>query len=135
LVITAPSRLQIVDWTGHRRMKTIAFFLLAAGLLLAGCKKDEPGSAGKTNASSSGNPLTAPVDYVGTVVRAKGSATKTVMGAGFDQAIALFYTETGRFPKDLKELTPQYLPNIPPPPVGMKYDYDPKTGVAKVVPE
>ena len=116
-------------------MKTISFFLLAAGLLLAGCKKDEPGSTGKTNASSSGNPLTAPVDYVGTVVRAKQSASKTVMGAGFDRAITLFYTETGRFPKDLKELTPQYLPNIPPPPVGMKYDYDPKTGVAKVVPE
>ena len=116
-------------------MKTITLLLLAAGLLLAGCKKDEPGSAGKTNASSSGSPLTAPVDYVGTVVRAKGSATKTVMGAGFDQAIALFYTETGRFPKDLKELTPQYLPIIPPPPAGMKYDYDPKTGVAKVAPE
>ena len=116
-------------------MKIIALFLLAAGLLLAGCKKEQPGSTGPTNASSSGNPLTAPVDYVGTVVKAKGSATKTVMGAGFDRAITLFYTETGRFPKDLKELTPQYLPNIPPPPVGMKYDYDPKTGVAKVVPE
>jgi hypothetical protein len=116
-------------------MKTITLSLLAAGLLLAGCKKDESVSTGKTNASSSGNPLTAPVDYVGTVVKAKGSATKTVMGAGFDQAIALFYTETGRFPKDLKELTPQYLPNIPPPPAGMKYDYDPKTGVAKVVPQ
>ena len=116
-------------------MKTIPFLLLAAGLLSVGCKKEEPASAGKTNASSSGSPLTAPVDYVGTVVRAKGSATKTVMGAGFDRAITLFYTETGRFPKDLKELTPQYLPNIPPPPAGMKYDYDPKTGVAKVVPE
>ena len=116
-------------------MKTITVLLLAAGFLSAGCKKDESASAGKTNASSSGSPLTAPVDYVGTVVRAKGSATKTIMGAGFDQAIALFYTETGRFPKDLKELTPQYLPSIPPPPAGMKYDYDPKTGVAKVVPQ
>jgi hypothetical protein len=116
-------------------MKTITLFLLAVGWLLAGCKKDESASTGKTNTSSSGNPLTAPVDYVGTVVRAKQSASKTVMGAGFDRAITLFYTETGRFPKELKELTPQYLPTIPPPPAGMKYDYDPKTGVAKVVPE
>lgn len=116
-------------------MKTIPFLLLAAGLLSAGCNKDESASTSKTNTSSGGSPLTAPVDYVGTVVRAKQSASKTVMGAGFDRAITLFYTETGRFPKDLKELTPQYLPNIPPPPVGMKYDYDPKTGVAKVVPE
>ena len=106
-------------------------------MLLAGCKKDESTSTSQTNAnaSSSGGTLTAPVEYVGTVVRAKQSASKTVMGAGFDRAITLFYTETGRFPKDLKELTPQYLPNIPPPPTGMKYDYDPKTGVAKVVPE
>lgn len=114
-------------------MKAITLFLLAAGLLLAGCKKDEPGSAGPTNASSSGNPLTAPVDYLGAAGKAKQSASKTVLGAGLDQAIRLFYTETGRFPNDLKELTPQYLPNVPPPPAGMKYHYDPKTGVVKVV--
>src|SRR5512138_875601 len=116
-------------------MKTFAFFLLAAGLLLAGCKKDEPGSAAKTNTASGGNPLTAPVDYVGAAVKAKQSAGKTLLGAGLDQAISLFYTETGRFPKDLKELTPQYLPSLPEPPAGMKYDYDPKSGVAKVVPQ
>ena len=116
-------------------MKTIVFFFLAAGLLLTGCKKDQPGSTGQTNAASSGNPLTAPVDYLGAAAKAKQSASKTLLGAGFDQAISLFYTETGRFPKDLKELTPQYLPSIPSPPAGMKYDYDPKTGVVKVVPQ
>jgi hypothetical protein len=57
------------------------------------------------------------------------------LGAGLDQAVKLFHAETGRFPNDLKELTPQYLPNIPPPPVGMKYDYDPKAGVVTVVPQ
>jgi len=115
-------------------MKTIAFLLLAAGLFLAGCGKNESGSAGQTNASSSGNPLTAPVDYLGAAGKAKQSASKTVLGAGLDQAIKLFYAETGRFPNDLNELTPQYVPNIPPPPVGMKYHYDPKTGVVKVAP-
>ena len=116
-------------------MKAILFLLLTAGLFSVGCKKEESAAPGKTNAASSGSPITAPVDYVGTVVKAKGSATKTVMGAGLDRAITLFYTDTGKFPKDLNELTPQYLPSIPPPPAGMKYDYDPKTGVAKVVPE
>jgi hypothetical protein len=114
-------------------MKAVVLPLLAAGLFLAGCGKDESGSTGKTNASASGNPLTAPVDYLGAAGKAKQSANKTVLGAGLDQAIKLFYAETGRFPSDLKELAPQYVPNIPPPPVGMKYDYDPKTGIVKVV--
>jgi len=116
-------------------MKATQLFLLAAGLILAGCKKDEPGSGGQTNLSSGGNPLTAPVDYLGAAAKAKQSASKTVLGAGLDQAIKLFYAETGRFPNDLKELTPQYLSHIPPPPVGMKYSYDPKIGAVKVVPQ
>ena len=116
-------------------MKAMVLPLLAAGLFFTGCGKDESGSSGKTNASSSGNPLTAPVDYLGAAGKAKQSASKTLLGAGLDQAIKLFYAETGRFPNDLKELTPQYLPNIPTPPIGMKYDYDPKTGVVKVVPQ
>ena len=116
-------------------MKAMVLPLLAAGLVLAGCGKDESGSTGRTNASSSGNPLTAPVDYLGAAGKAKQSASKTVLGAGLDRAIQLFYAETGRFPSDLKELAPQYLPNIPPAPVGMKYHYDPKTGVVKVMPQ
>ena len=116
-------------------MKSIVLPLLAAGLLLAGCGKSESGSPGQTNASSSGNPLTAPVDYLDAAAKAKQSASKTVLGAGLDRAIKLFYAETGRFPNDLKELTPQYVPSIPPPPVGMKYDYDPKTGVVKLIPQ
>lgn len=116
-------------------MKAIALSLLAAGLLLSGCKKDEPGSAENTNTASSGSLATAPIEYVGTAVKARQSAGKTILGAGFEQAITLFYTEKGRFPNDLKELAPQYLPSIPSPPSGTKYDYDPKTGVVNVVPQ
>lgn len=107
----------------------------AAGLLFAGCKKDEPATAARTNTPSSGNPLTAPVDYVGAAVKAKQTAGKTVLGAGIDQAIQLYYTETGKFPARLQDLAPQYLPSIPSPPTGMKYDYDPKSGAVKVVPQ
>jgi hypothetical protein len=116
-------------------MKAALGILLVPGLFLAGCGKGESGSANRTNASSSGNPLTAPVDYLGAAGKAKQSASKTLLGAGLDQAIKLFYAETGRFPKDLKELTPQYLPAIPPPPAGTQYHYDSKTGVLKVAPQ
>ena len=113
-----------------------AFCLLSAGLFLAGCKKDEPSSANSTNASSSsGNPLTAPVDYLGAVAKAQKSASKTLSSVGLDQAIKMFYAEQGRFPNDLKELAPQYISSVPPAPTGMKYQYDPKTGIVKVVPQ
>jgi hypothetical protein len=116
-------------------MKAVVLFLWAAGLLLAGCNKDKPSPDGQTGPSSGGNPLTAPADYLDAAARAKQSATKTVSGAGLDQAIKLFYTENGKFPRELKELTPQYLPQIPPPPAGMRYDYDPSAGTFKVVPQ
>jgi hypothetical protein len=116
-------------------MKSIAHTFLAAGLLLAGCKKEEPAAAGKPNTASGGSPLTAPVDYVGTAVKAKQTADKTLLGAGIDQAIQLYYTETGKFPAKLQDLTPQYLPSLPSPPTGMKYDYDAKAGAVKVVPQ
>jgi hypothetical protein len=116
-------------------MKAITLPFLAAGLLLTGCKQEEPAAAGKTNTASGGSALTAPVDYVGAVVKAKQTAGKTLLGAGIDQAIQLYYTETGKFPARLQDLTPQYLPSLPSPPAGMKYDYDPKTGAVKVVPQ
>jgi hypothetical protein len=109
---------------------------LFAGLLAAGCGKQETPAAGSTNTTAntgSGNPLTAPVDYLSAAAKAQKSASKTILDAGLDQAIKLFYAEQGRFPNDLKELTPQYLPAIPPAPAGMKYSYDAKSGVVKVV--
>jgi hypothetical protein len=115
-------------------MRTFAALsLLSAGLLLTGCKKDEPPPAGSANNSSSGNPLTAPVDYLGAAANAQKSSSKTVLNAGLGQAIKMFYAEKGRFPSELKELSPDYLPSIPPPPVGMKYHYDSKTGEVKLV--
>ena len=47
----------------------------------------------------------------------------------------MFYAQEGKFPKDLKELVPDYVGAIPPAPAGMKYDYDPKTGAVKVLPK
>jgi hypothetical protein len=103
-----------------------------AGLLLAGCKK-QPAATQTTNAAPGSSPLTAPVDYLGTIVKAQQTATKTVSSVGLQQAIQMFYAQEGRFPKDLSELAPNYLDRVPVPPAGMKYNYDAKSGVVKIV--
>ena len=114
----------------------IPCFFLLAGVLGAGCSKEAAPSAKPTNTTSttsSGNPLTAPVDYLGAVSRAQQTATRTVSTLGLDQAIKMFSGQEGRYPKDLNELVPEFLPSIPSPPAGMKYSYDPNTGAVKVV--
>jgi len=116
-------------------MKSTASIVLLAGLLISGCGKDATPASEPTNTSSSGNPLSAPVDYLGAVAKAKKNTDKTVATVGIDQAIKMFSAEMGTMPKNLNELVPSYLPSIPPAPAGMKYDYDPKTGIVKVVPK
>src|SRR5512147_1157725 len=114
-------------------MKTSIFLTLVAGLLFVGCKKEEPAKKPAGSSDAGGNPLTAPVDYLGAVGKAQKSATKTVSSAGLQQAIQMYYAQEGRFPKALKDLVPDYVGQIPPAPAGMKYDYDPKSGVLKIV--
>ncbi len=109
--------------------------LLVAGLFLAGCsKKQENAAAPKTNAVSTGNPLTAPVDYLGAVAKAKRFADKTVDKAALDRAIQLFYAQEDRFPKDLNELVAKhYIASLPTLPPGLRYAYNPQTGDLRVV--
>jgi|SoiMethySBSTD1v2_1073268.scaffolds.fasta_scaffold3364031_1 hypothetical protein len=115
-------------------MKALPILSLMAGLLFIGCKKEEA-SAPKSS-TSGGNPVTAPVDYLAAAAKAKQNAAKVVSGVGLDKAIQLFYANEGRYPKELNELVrPDYLGAIPPPPVGMRYDYNPTNGVVKVVPK
>ena len=116
-------------------MKVVSSLFLLAALLGVGCNKEAAPAAKPTNTSSSGNPLTAPVDYLGAVARAQQSARKVVSTVGVDQAVKMFYGQEGRYPKDLKELVPDYLPSIPPAPTGMKYSYDTNTGVIQFVPK
>lgn len=118
--------------------------LLVATLILVGCSQETKtpdkagGSAPKVdiNNNSSGSPVTAPVDYLGAVAKAKKTAEKGVDTAALNQQIQLFNAQEGRFPKDLNELvTMKYLPALPKPPYQMKFDYDAKTGQMKVVPQ
>ena len=116
-------------------MKALPILTLMAGLLLGGCKQEEA-SPPKSSTAPGGNPLTAPVDYLGAAARAKQNAAKTVSSAGLDHAIKIFAANEGRYPKDLNELVrPDYLNAIPPPPAGLQYSYNPTNGVVKLVPK
>ena len=117
--------------------KSFILLIVVAGLCAA-CKKSKDASAGGTNSptASSGNPVTAPADYLGAIAKGKKSADAKLETASIKKAIDMFLVQEGRYPKDLSELVrPEYLPRLPAPPPGMKFDYNPQTGEIKVVPQ
>ncbi len=119
-------------------MKKVLSLLLLSGLALSGCgKKEATTTASATNDNNAtGNPVTAPVDYLGAVAKAKKSAEKTVETVSLNQAIQQFSAAEGRYPKDLNELvTEKYLPKLPEAPYGMKIVYNAAKGEVKVVPK
>lgn len=116
--------------------------LLAGSLvvaLLAGCGESPRGSAAKpaaTNASTgAGNPLTAPVDYLGAVGAAQKQAAKTIDLTSLQQAVQAFQAGEERLPRNLGELVSEgYLPRLPAPPRGMQWAYQPQSGQVRAVP-
>ena len=115
-------------------MKTAALFVVIAGMLLTGCSKKEAAAVGPTNQAATGNPLTAPVDYLGAVAKAKKFSEKSIDNTSVNQAVQLFYAQEDRFPRDLNELVAKhYIASIPPVPAGMQWAYNPKTGETKLV--
>ncbi|MBM3838251.1 MAG: hypothetical protein FJ398_09840 [Verrucomicrobia bacterium] len=118
-------------------MKANWSVLLAVAVSLGGCGKRDaaPTAAKATNPpAASGNPLTAPVDYLGAVGKAQKLATKTVDLTSLNQAIRQFHAGEDRFPKDLNELvTEGYLPRLPAPPSGTRLEYSPARGQVRVV--
>lgn len=121
-----------------RTAQFVAIPFLSISLLLAGCGDHSgSGGAGATNtnsSASSSSPLTAPVDYLGAVGKAQQSAIKTIDLASINQAINMYKIEVGKNPPSLEELvTEKYLPRLPDLPSGLKYSYDPNTGVVKAI--
>jgi hypothetical protein len=109
--------------------------VLALGLLTACEKKTEPAPEPPAKSSSSGNPVTAPVDYLGAVGGAKKSMEGKLGNVGLTQAIQQFQAMEERLPTTLQELvTKGYLRELPKPPYQMKFAYNPQTGEVKVVP-
>jgi len=110
----------------------LALIFLVLG---AGCKKKEPPPTNAAKTPQVGaNPIKAPVEYLGAVAQAQKVAVKTIDTVSLNQAVDLFNAQEERYPTDLKELvTKGYLPRLPDPPFGMKFEYNPESGRVKVV--
>ena len=114
-------------------MKT-AFFGVSLALALTGCSQQEETAETSLTNNSSGNPLTAPADYLGAVNKAQKAAVRTVDLASLKSAIQLYYANEGQYPKSLNDLAAEkYIPAIPEPPQGSSFSYDPKTGELKLL--
>jgi hypothetical protein len=113
-------------------MNTAPIISIAAALLVAGCGDNSSKSGPATN-STSGNVLTAPVDYLKSAAKAEQSAVKTVDATALKSAIDMFNVQEGRYPKDLNELVQRkYMPKFPEVPFGSKIVYDASTGTVKI---
>ncbi len=117
-------------------MKSMIPLLCVAIVVVGGCGDRAGGGGTQTNSVSTGNPLTAPVDYLGAVGNAKQKAVKTVDVTSLSQAVQMFQVSEGRFPRDLNELvTMKYIAKIPAAPYGQKIVYNPATGQVSVAPQ
>jgi hypothetical protein len=132
LIIGLANETQVVLSRSHMK-RILTNLILVAGLFFTACEKKTPRV--KDPPSSSGNPVTAPVDYLGAVAKAKHVADKKLDVTGVNQAIKLYEAQEGHKPKSLNDLVGDYLPQLPTPPTGMKFDYNPTTGEAKLVPK
>jgi len=107
-------------------MKTFHLSLAAitAAILVAGCGNNStPPSQGSTPGTN----------YATTLVNANKSGNSTIDVSYLNQALQLYITQEGHYPKTLDELKPNYVPTLPMMPPGMKLDYDSTNGTVKVV--
>jgi hypothetical protein len=111
--------------------------LLLATLVLAGCgeSKKEAKKPVDTNENySSGNPVTAPVDYLGAVNKARKAAVRNIDLAYVKNAIQLYQAQEDHYPPSLDDLVKKhYIAEIPTPRPGSRLDYNAKTGEIKFV--
>jgi len=68
-----------------------------------------------------------PTRYLDVTVSAPGKARSKMSLISVQQALKAFQAVEGRWPKSIQELRDNGY-NIPNPPPGMKYNYDPNTG-------
>jgi len=119
-------------------MRAHFLVLVAAAVWLSGCSgKNSTNTPPATNSTAvttnHGSLVTAPVDYLNTIVQAQKSANKTIDVSYLNEAIQQFNVQEGHYPKNLQELVPNYVGKIPTPPYGYKIVYDANSGTVKVV--
>tara|TARA_Y100000588_G_C14228176_1_gene914057 strand:+ start:154 stop:498 length:345 start_codon:yes stop_codon:yes gene_type:complete len=106
--------------------------LLLAGLLSVSCGNQ---SKPNINENSSGNPATAPVDYLGAVNKGRKKAITDTALMQVNGALNQYKASNSRPPAYLNQLISEGLLNeLPELPPGTKWSYNPQTGTASVVP-
>lgn len=101
-------------------------------LLLAGCKKP----AAQTQTSTEPSAASAPMDYLAAQGRAKQLAIKVTDIAQLNSAISKFQAMEDRYPRSFDELiASHYLTEVPIPPRGKQFVYNPQTGQVGLVAE
>lgn len=117
-----------------RPMRNPAAMLALVALIPFGCGKQEATTSAATN-QASGNPITAPVDYLGAVGAAQKQAERVVDLANIQRGVQAFQAGEERLPTSLDELVKEgYFPKLPDAPKGMAYAYNPQTGRVTLVP-
>ncbi len=113
--------------------------ILCYALTLSGCggRSQEPSSETQTNPSQAhaqASPLTAPLDYIGSVDQASQQATQSLALSQVRQALEQFRILEGRLPEQLEELVEAgLLARIPSNERGGRLSYHPKEGLVKWV--
>lgn len=116
-------------------MKATLCVLLAVAAVGSGCGGKSRETTPSATNTAGGNPITAPVDYVGAVGQAQKQAAKVVDLVQVQQAIRQFHAAEDRYPRTLDELVREgYLPALPRLPAGLKFEYNPVTGQVRAVP-
>jgi len=114
-------------------MKAFLLISVAIAVLLTGCGNKNSGSGTSSTNSAAGATNGSSMNYLGTVMQADKSMTKTIDVSYLNAALQQFNVQEGHYPKDLEELVPNYVGKLPTPPYGYKLDYDANSGTVKVV--
>ena len=110
-------------------MKMIVCVLLLGGMCVGCGDTSEPDKG-----HSSGNPLTAPVDYLGAVNQGKNKVLGDAGLVQVNNALKQFEAAHSRRAENLQELIRAgYLNALPALPPGMTWQYNPQTGQAAAV--
>jgi len=112
-------------------MKKVGIILIFSSIffiiMLSGCNKKQKEEENKLT------PLNAPMKYGETMGKTMKKAKIMEVVLPLKNLIDAFYIEEGRYPESLQELVDKgYIKEIPEPPEGMNYYYDPKTGKVEV---